>query len=205
MLSSAAHAASALRPVKGHDPAWPDARLVRECLRGSEEAWAALLDKYKNLIFSIPVKQGIPRDAAADVFQRVCLLLLAELPQLKKAEALPMWLIRITSRECHRWRRQEQSYGAHEDGEAEIARAEDDRPLPEEILGQLGEEQSLREAVMGLSPQCRELVTMLFFEDPPRSYLEAAQTLGLAGGSIAFLRARCLTRLRHALENARLR
>jgi RNA polymerase sigma factor (sigma-70 family) len=192
--------------VKGHDSSWPDARLVRECLRGSDEAWAALLDKYKNLIFSIPVKQGIPRDAAADVFQRVCLLLLAELPQLRKAEALPMWLIQVTSRECHRWRRQEQPRGAHqEDGEAEMARAEDGRPLPEEIVGQLIEEQALRDAVTSLSPQCRDLVAMLFFEDPPRSYDEAARSLGMAGGSVAFLRARCLTRLRRALEKARFR
>jgi RNA polymerase sigma factor (sigma-70 family) len=188
--------------VKGHDPTWPDARLVRECIRGSEDAWVALLDKYKNLIFSIPLKQGLPRDAAADVFQRVCLLLLAELPQLRKAEALPMWLIQVTSHETHRWRRQEQPYGPHLDGEAEMARAEDARPLPEEALGQLVEEQALREAVAGLSPQCRELVTMLFFEDPPRSYLDAAKSLGMAGGSIAFLRARCLTRLRRALEKA---
>jgi RNA polymerase sigma factor (sigma-70 family) len=188
--------------VRGHDPGWPDARLVRECIRGSEEAWAALLAKYKNLIFSIPLKQGIPHAAAADVFQRVCLLLLAELPQLKKAEALPMWLIRVTSRECQRWRRQEQPHSAHADVSAEMAHAADDRPLPEALLGQLGEEQALREAVTGLSPQCRDLVSMLFFEDPPRSYLEAAQSLGMAGGSIAFLRARCLTRLRRALEKS---
>jgi RNA polymerase sigma factor (sigma-70 family) len=187
--------------LKGHDPAWPDARLVRECIRGEEAAWAALLDKYKNLIFSIPLKQGLPRDAAGDVFQRVCMLLLAELPHLKKAEALPMWLIRVTSRETQRWRRNEQPYGAHAEA-CDMALAEDERPLPEEILGQVGEEQVLRQAVMGLSPQCRDLVSMLFFEDPPRTYAEIAQALGVAGGSVAFLRARCLERLRRALEKA---
>ena len=191
--------------MKGHDPSWPDARLVRECLRGSEEAWAALLDKYKNLIFSIPLKQGIPRDAAGDVFQRVCMLLLAELGTLKKAEALPMWLMRVTSRECQKWRRQEQPYGAHEDGGTAMGEAEDTRPLPEDVLAQIAEEQALRAAMTGLTPQCRELVAMLFFEDPPRSYVEVAQSLGLAGGSIPFLRARCLARLRRALEKARFR
>jgi RNA polymerase sigma factor (sigma-70 family) len=185
--------------VRGHDPGWPDARLVRECIRGNEDAWAALLDKYKNLIFSIPLKQGLPRDAAGDVFQRVCMLLLAELPQLKKSEALPMWLIRITSRESQRWRRQEQPYGAHE-GDSGMSEAADDRPLAEEALEQVAEEQGLRDAVLGLSPQCRDLVSMLFFEDPPRSYQEAARELGMAGGSIPFLRARCLARLRRALE-----
>jgi RNA polymerase sigma factor (sigma-70 family) len=202
VLSSAAHAAQPLRPVKGHDPSWPDARLVRECLGGSDEAWAALVDEYKNLIFSIPLKQGIPRDAAGDVFQRVCMLLLAELPQLKKAEALPMWLIRITSRESQRWRRQEQPYGAHE-GDIGMLEAEDERPLAEDVLEQLAEEQALRNAVMGLQPRGRELVSMLFFEDPPRSYLDVARALGMADGSIPFLRARCLARLRRALEKGR--
>ena len=75
-----------------------DARLVRECLRGSDTAWAALIEKYKNLIFSIPIRQGIPRQDAADIFQRVCLLLLAELKHLRRVVALPMWLIRVTSR-----------------------------------------------------------------------------------------------------------
>ena len=201
MLSSAAHAAAEARFVKGHDPSWPDARLVRECVRGDEDAWAALVDKYKNLVFSIPRKQGMSRDAAADVFQRVCLLLLSELPHLRKAEALPMWLIRVTARECQRFRRQERSFSGDE-ADA-LDRAEDDRPLPEEVLAQLADEQALRDAVTGLSPRCRELVAMLFFEDPPRSYLEAARALGMASNSVAFIRARCLERLRKDLEKAR--
>jgi RNA polymerase sigma factor (sigma-70 family) len=191
--------------VKGHDPSWPDARLVRECIRGSDDAWAALLEKYKNLVYSIPLKQGIPRDAAADIFQRVCLLLLAELPQLRKAEALPMWLIRVTARECLRWRRQEQPHGRREDPESALALAEAEGPLPEETLRQLANEQMLRDAVNGLTPRCRELIGMLFFEDPPRPYVEVARSLGLAGGSIGFIRGRCLARLRRALEKAGLR
>ena len=190
--------------MKGHDPSWPDARLVRECIRGDEDAWAALVDKYKNLIFSIPLKQGMSRDAAADVFQRVCLLLLSELPHLRKAEALPMWLIRVTASESRRWRRQEQPYGASIEAD-ELDRAEDDRPLADDLLAQLGDEQALREALGNLSPRCRELVTMLFFEDPPRSYMDAARALGMASNSVAFIRARCLARLRKDLERSRVR
>jgi RNA polymerase sigma factor (sigma-70 family) len=203
VLSSAAHAAPARLPLKGHHPSWPDSRLVRECIRGSDEAWEALLAKYKNLIYSIPLKQGLTRDAAGDVFQRVCMLLLAELPELRKAEALPMWLIRITSRECQRWRRQEQAGRGHEDADAEAVDVEDDRPLPEAMLAQLSREQALREAVTALEARCRALVEMLFFDDPPKSYAEAAGALGLAGNSIAVLRSRCLARLRRSLEKAR--
>jgi RNA polymerase sigma factor (sigma-70 family) len=116
-----------------------------------------------------------------------------------------MWLIRVTSRECHRARRQERPHGERGDFETELALAEDGHPLAEEVLGQVAEEQALRDAVSSLTPQCRELVSMLFYDDPPRSYVEAARALGVADGSVAFLRARCLTRLRRVLEKARLR
>jgi len=184
---------------------WPAARLVRECLRGSEDAWAALLDKYKNLIFSIPVRQGIPRDAAGDIFQRVCLLLLAELPQVRQPEALPMWLIRVTSRECHRWRRQEQPYAAREPEEAELMLARDTAPIADEMLSQVKEEQMLREAVLAMPARCRQLIHMLFFEAPARPYRDVAERLGLAEGSIGFIRGRCLSRLRRELEKMGLR
>jgi len=178
---------------------------VRECLRGSEEAWAALLDKYKNLTFSIPIKQGIPRGDAADVFQRVCLLLLAELPHLREPQALPMWLIRVTSHECQRWRRQEQPYAARETAEDDHKDVRDEQPLPEQLLAQVKEEQVLREAVLALPPRCRQLIDMLFFETPARPYQDIARSLGLAAGSIGFIRGRCLTRLRRELEKKRFR
>jgi RNA polymerase sigma factor (sigma-70 family) len=177
-----------------------DVRLVRQCLRGDDDAWAALLDKYKNLIYSIPVRQGIPRDDAADIFQRVCLLLLAELPHLRHAEALPMWLIRVTSRECLRWRRQEQPYAARETSDSALTLAADAAPVADEVLERVADEQMLRDAVASLPERCRRLVTMLFFEAPPRPYQQVAAALGLATGSIGFIRGRCLARLRRQLE-----
>jgi hypothetical protein len=35
----------------------PDARLVRECLRGSGTARTALVERYQNLIYSLPIKR----------------------------------------------------------------------------------------------------------------------------------------------------
>ena len=177
-----------------------DTALVAACLRGSEDAWAALIDRYKSLIFSIPVRQGIPRDGAADVFQRVCLLLLAELPHLRHAEALPMWLIRVTARECTRWRRQEHPYAASEDPDTALLLAADPAPAIEDVLTRAANEQALRDALAVLPPRCRRLVEMLFFETPPRPYDQVARSLGLARGSIGFIRGRCLTRLRRELE-----
>jgi len=43
---------------------------------------------------------------------------------------------------------------------------------------------------------------MLFFEEPARPYREVAASLGIALGSVGFIRQRCLDRLRKRLDEA---
>ena len=45
-----------------------DTRLVRECRSGNAESWSQLIDKYKALIYSIPVKYNLSRQESADNF-----------------------------------------------------------------------------------------------------------------------------------------
>jgi RNA polymerase sigma factor (sigma-70 family) len=179
-----------------------DARLVRDCLRGKSEAWSALIDKYKNLIYSIPIKYGFSSEDATDLFQAVCLELLSELPRLRDARALPAWLIRVTSHKCFHLRHEEQRYVAQTGDEIEPPAGGDPPELPLDLVHQIECEQMLRNALAELSPRCRELIRMLFFETPARPYREAARTLGIATGSVGFIRGRCLERLRKHLEKA---
>ena len=65
-----------------------DRELVRGCLNGGDDDWNLLIDKYKNLIFSIPIRYGLSREEAADIFQMVCLDLIQNLPKVKDAKAL---------------------------------------------------------------------------------------------------------------------
>ncbi|HWC19393.1 MAG TPA: hypothetical protein VG498_20440, partial [Terriglobales bacterium] len=48
-----------------------DSYLVAECLKGNEEAWLALVNKYKRLIYSVPIKYGASTEDAADILQSV--------------------------------------------------------------------------------------------------------------------------------------
>src|SRR5260370_38255603 len=73
--------------------AWDDTRLVKECIAGNEEAWSLLIDKYKALIYSIPIKYRLPPQEAADVFQSTCMELLERLSALREPRALPKWLM----------------------------------------------------------------------------------------------------------------
>ena len=180
--------------------AWTDTRLVRECLKGDEDAWSALIEKYKRLIYSIPVKYGFNSDDANDIFQAVCLELLSELPKLRKPKALPKWLIQVASHKCFHRRRQQQRTEVPD--EVEQLPEETVPSQTEGIFREAEEEQTLRDALSALAPRCRQLVEMLFFEEPARPYKDVAASLGIATGSIGFIRQRCLERLRKQLVEA---
>jgi RNA polymerase sigma factor (sigma-70 family) len=187
--------AAKLQPVR--HAYWTNERLVSECRKGSEQAWAALVDKYKNLIYSIPIKLEM-YDDAADIFQAVCLDLLSDLPRLREPRALPKWLMQVCYRRCLQHRRKAERHVPLADDDASDTAAE--APLPEELVAQLEREQQLRDALLQLSLRCERMVRMLFFETPPRPYEDVARELDLATGSIGFIRGRCLAKLRKELE-----
>jgi len=178
------------------DTAAEDARLVQQCLNGDENAWNRLIDKYKRLIYSVPVKYGLSPDDASDIFQNVCVDLFTNLGKLRKIESLRSWLITVATHKCFHHKRQQRQDVELDAMEQEVA--EEIAPAPE-VMQEVQEEQAVRDAIARLTPRCAELVRLLFFEQPPVPYTEVAQKLGLATGSIGFIRGRCLNRLQKIL------
>src|SRR5580692_898774 len=179
-----------------------DEKLIGRCLKGDQEAWSALIDKYKNLIYSIPMKLGMHQDAA-DIFQSVCVDLLSELPRLREHRALPKWLMQTCYHKCLHYQRAADKLvelapeGMDSDSALPAGNADE---LPEHMLVQLQQEQILRDAVTELPEKCERMVRLLFFEIPPRPYEDIAEELGMATGSIGAIRGRCLAHLRKHLE-----
>jgi RNA polymerase sigma factor (sigma-70 family) len=178
------------------DVAAEDERLVQACLAGDENAWNRLIDKYKRLIYSVPVKYGMSPDDAADIFQNVCVDLFTNLAKLRKIESLRSWLITVATHKCFHHKRQQRQDVELDAMEQEMA--EEIAPAPE-VIQEVQEEQAVRDALQRLTPRCAELVRLLFFEQPPVPYNQVAQKLGLATGSIGFIRGRCLNRLQKIL------
>jgi RNA polymerase sigma factor (sigma-70 family) len=179
-----------------------DEQLIGRCLKGDQEAWSALIDKYKNLIYSIPIKLGMYQDAG-DIFQSVCVDLLSELPRLREHRALPKWLMQTCYHKCLRYQRAtdrlvELAPEGTDSNAASPASSADD--LPEHLLMQFEQEQILRDAISELPEKCERMVRLLFFENPPRPYENIAEELGMATGSIGAIRGRCLAYLRKHLE-----
>jgi RNA polymerase sigma factor (sigma-70 family) len=176
-----------------------DEDLVAACLKGNQEAWAALVDKYKNLIYSIPIRLGM-YDDAADIFQTVCLDLLSDLARLREPRALPKWLMQTCYHKCLQYQRRAQKHIPLEDDDTDSSTEKGATVLPEDLIAQLQREQMVRDVLSQLPPRCEQMIRMLFFESPPRPYEQIANELGLATGSIGFIRGRCLARMRKQLE-----
>ena len=174
-----------------------DAHLVRECLEGNEQAWNSLIERYKRLIYSIPYKYRAAPEDCADIFQSVCLELYSELGKMRKVESLKSWIISITVHKCFHWKRQQR--GNVELDAMEQEQADETSVAAPDLLIEVEQEQLVREALRKLKPRCAEMIRMLFYEHPPLPYDEVAQRLGLATGSIGFIRGRCLKQLEKAL------
>lgn len=173
--------------------------MVAECLSGNESAWAAVIDKYKNLVYSAPIKYRMSPQDAADVFQEVWADLHAELKNLRKPGALGGWLISVALHKCFQWKRRKAR-----ELEQQPSPRDADPPDRELLFPELKEElertQILRNCIEQLPERCRHMVRLLFFQNPPVPYAEVARELGLAQGSIGFIRGRCLQKLRDSLE-----
>ena len=184
--------------TRGPDVTWSDARLIRACLRGHEDAWSTLIAKYKNLIYSIPLKYGATPQDAADIFQAVCLELFSELPRLRKPDSLRSWLITVAAHQSFHWSRKVRRRAEDELTDFEADKLGTDPSA--DLIAQVEREQQLREAVAALPARCQEMIRLLFYHQPQLSYREVAARLGLATGSIGFIRGRCLKRLERSLE-----
>lgn len=182
------------------DTGWSDERLVAACLDGDESAWEALVDRYKHLVHGIAVRYGATPEEAADLFQSVWLDAYNDLPKLRKRTSLRSWLISLATHRCYHWKRKTRRRAYRETTAVEPAALDGRGGEEPAFVAELERDQLVREALAGLTPRCREMIQLLFFHTPTLPYREVAGRLGLATGSIGFLRARCLERLRAIVD-----
>ena len=189
-----------LPPLVECTAASSDTHLIRGCLCGDQRAWALLIGRYKNLIYSFPRRYGANAADAADVFQLVCAELFRALPNLRSHDSLRSWIMTVAAHQSYHWKRRQALRAQRECADPENAAVFVAAPSGAMQLEQSERDVAVRAAIAELPERCRALVTMLFFQDPPVPYQSVADRLGLATGSIGLTRSRCLKRLARILE-----
>jgi RNA polymerase sigma factor (sigma-70 family) len=169
-------------------------RLVRASASGSETAWNELVRRYSPLVMAVTRSYQLTADDAKDVSQTVWLRLVENLANLREPDALPGWLATTTQRECIRQLRQGRRVlpvDPHTDGALQQCPTVD--PDTDILRAEL--HQALRDGLAEL-PERDQALLKLRAADPPKSYEEISQLLGMPIGSIGPTLRRCLDRLR---------
>lgn len=162
-------------------------------------AWAEAVDRYARLVYSIPLRFGLSREDADDVFQSTILTAMRREAVPPPPERIVRWLASIASWETRgvlRKRRPE----TMAPGFVERLKLQATGEIPPQVMEEAEELQALSESLAALRPRERLLLESLFLEETPLSYQEVATRLGVAIGSVGELRRRAIDRLRAELE-----
>ena len=174
------------------------ALLVRLAARGDRQAWERLVDQYSRLIWSITADYRLLESDAADVSQTTWLRLLEHIDRIQYPDRVGSWLAATARNECLRsLAARKRVVLGHDTDEMEETQ-EHGAEVDEHLLAAERDE-SVREAMSRLPAQWQRLLELLI-ADPPLSYTEISDKLGLPVGSIGPTRGRCLARLRVLLE-----
>jgi|SRR5271165_3452152 len=180
----------------------PDiASLVRQAAAGDKSAWERLVDQYSRLIWAMTRDFRLAEIDAADVVQTTWLRLLENIGRIEYPERIGSWLATTARHECLRHLTASKKVMLVDDHDVTFGYSREYQPDVDERL--LAEEraQAVREALSTLSTRSQQLLQLLM-ADPPVSYTEISDQLGLPIGSIGPTRGRCIERLRVILQPA---
>jgi RNA polymerase sigma factor (sigma-70 family) len=169
--------------------------LVLRARGGDNTAWNALIERFAPLVWSICRRYRLIESDIDDVGQNVWLLLVEHVARVREPAALPGWLATTTRRECLRVLRGRQDRERLQTAAQTAEQADAATSSVEEWL-LLDERNAALRAAFGQLPRaCQELLSLLL-HDPPLSYTDISEQLGMKIGGLGPRRARCIDKLR---------
>jgi RNA polymerase sigma factor (sigma-70 family) len=168
--------------------------LVQRSASGDEAAWNVLVRRYSPLVMAVTRSYRLTAEDAQDVSQTVWLRLVEQLANLRKPEALPGWIATTTRRECGRKIRQARRT-LPVDPQVDATLQQSTTVEPDAAILRAELRQALRDGLSELSAR-DQWILQLRAADPPKSYQEMSQLLGMRIGSIGPTLRRSLDKLR---------
>lgn len=174
--------------------------LVDAASGGDRQAWEELVESYGGLVWAITRNHRLSAGDAADVSQTTWLRLVENIDRIHDRSRIGAWLATTARRECLRvigqTRRVVVLPSEDLDGALPQQAGVDSAVLADE------RDQEVRRAMQQLPPNCQLLLHLLML-DPPPSYEQVSEALGIPIGSIGPTRGRCLAKLHEILEPSR--
>src|SRR5215470_725365 len=174
------------------------AALVRRAAVGDMAAWERLVEQYARLVWSITGEFKLVESDAADVAQTTWLRLLEHINRIQYPDRVGSWLASTARHECLRCLAARKRIVLSQDEDDLMDTAANVPEIDERLLAD-ERAQTVRDAMSHLPRRWQRLLELLM-ADPPSSYTEISDELGIPVGSIGPTRGRCLARLRVLLQ-----
>jgi RNA polymerase sigma-70 factor (ECF subfamily) len=181
-----------------------DKKLVEDALRGDENAFRSLLEKYEHAVYSICLRMVRNREDARDLAQDAFVRVFRMLRKYDPRYAFSTWLYKITSNLCIDYLRKRRLPLVALDEplsgkEGEFQRqVESPGANPEEKLMKVEAVKMLEDAIQALPPHYRLMILLRHQEE--LSYEEIAATLEVPIGTVKARIHRARSMLRSILE-----
>jgi RNA polymerase sigma factor (sigma-70 family) len=157
--------------------------------RAGQDAFAGLVDRHLNLVYSAALRQVRSPHLAEEISQSVFTQLATHAASLKPGTVLAAWLHQVTHHAAIDVVRREGRRQAREQIACEMSRLMDDNPVDWTLIEPL-----LDEGVQSLDETDRAAIIMRFFEN--KSLREVGETLGTSEDAAQKRVSRALDRLR---------
>jgi RNA polymerase sigma factor (sigma-70 family) len=146
------------------------------------DAWAALVERYTGMLWSIGRSYDLDGPDVGDVIQTTWLRLVERLHTLRRPDSVGAWLAAT----------------AHRESRQTVRRRRRERPALIEWTAPEHVDYDLKGLLAALPERCRKILRV-FAQAPPLSYVEVAAALEIPVGSVGPTKTRCLARLRERL------
>jgi RNA polymerase sigma-70 factor, ECF subfamily len=168
-----------------------DADLVTRFKEGDRSAYAEIVRRYQDRVFSLSYRWVGNRAVAEEVAQDVFLALYRSLPGFRGDARLSTWVYRVVVNHCknrnlYRRRRHSDRHepleGTGQDDDLPARQLPADQPGTDAQVHRSEAEELVHEALAAMDPEQRQIIMLRDVED--RSYEEISTLLGVARGTV---------------------
>ena len=156
-------------------------QLIEACQRGDPEAFRALFEKHKDMVFSVALRYSGDAAAAQDITQDIFLKLFSTIGGFRGESNFEAWLYRMVVNRCFDQKRKTRRLVSLLDGIIETRHTPGDSALDEVLREEMSAH--VQSVVESLPPEQRMVVVLRYTKG--LSYDEIAAILGCSAGTIA--------------------
>ena len=176
-----------------------DTELIQLVLGGQQAAYAQLVNKYQNFVFTIVLRYVKSREDAEEVAQDVFVKAYRSLADFKGASKFSTWLYTVTTTSCISFLRKKKVEVQSLDNEAVFATADNiDGGMSANQVEQKSKVTMVNEAIKLLSPDDAQVITLFYKGE--QTLEEIAQIMGKEPNAIKVQLHRARTRLKEKMQ-----